>query len=440
MGSWRENLRKLRPFLHLLLPLCVHLIAEEIIVSVLVDVTTNALCPGRKTCPWALYISCLRQTFGGVMWLDLEGINYVWEKYGILVGDIFWQYIEVANVVGIFKTLLFPLLDQLAKEYGRKPLLILIVSTNIIPFTLLAVDQSKGFVYAYYVFRTISYIIRQGSIFCFSVAHEADIADDSKSQFRENVLARFLQNNDIFEADVEDDSESLQEDVGGDCECPADFNWITVLFSASQFIGNVLARVLPKDYIFEVSIALLVFVLVYMTLFPTEPVRPTREADQHITFLNKACNVVHEHYYSMKQGIHVVTSSSTLKRISLVSFFYKLGMSGISSVLPGNAKIFVAGVQSIASLLSPLAMTPLTTWFLSSNAPFDCKGFSIIFASISMVISLCFAWTLKLDAPSNTVSEDNTGNIEQRPVLEDNIEDIEKPLLWQASTKTCQHV
>lgn len=36
---------------------------------------------------------------------------------------------------------------------------------------LLAVDQSKGSVYAYYVLRTISYIISQGSIFCISVAY-----------------------------------------------------------------------------------------------------------------------------------------------------------------------------------------------------------------------------------------------------------------------------
>ncbi|XP_022860463.1 hippocampus abundant transcript-like protein 1 isoform X1 [Olea europaea var. sylvestris] len=410
-GWWRENLRELRPLLHLLLPLCVHWVAEEMTVSVLVDVTTNALCPGRKTCPQAIYINGLQQT-----------------------------------VVGIFKMIVLPLLGQLADEHGRKPLLLLTVSTTIIPFTILAIDQSKGSVYAYYVLRTISYIISQGSIFCISVAYAADVVDDSKR--------------------------------------PAAFSWITGLFSASHVVGNVLARFLPEDYIFEVSIALLVFVPVYMTIFLTETVRPTQKADQHIPFLNKTFNVVQERFYSMKHAVNVVTSSSALKSISFVSFFYELGMSGISSVLlyylksafgfnknqfseilmvvgvgsifsqilvlpllnplvgeklilcaallasiaygllyglawaswvpylsasfgviyilvkpstyaviskasnsadQGKAQGFVAGVQSIASLLSPLAMTPLTTWFLSSNAPFDCKGFSIIFASISMV-------------------------------------------------------
>ncbi|CAI9773046.1 unnamed protein product [Fraxinus pennsylvanica] len=289
-GYWLENLRKLRPFLHLLLPLCVHLIAEEIIVSVLVDVTTNALCPGRKTCPRAIYFSCLRQT-----------------------------------VVGIFKMLVLPLLRPLAEDYGPKPLLILIVPTNIIPFTLLAIDQSKGSVYAYYVLRTITYIISHGSIFYISVAFAADVVGDG-SQVIGNVLERFLQNNDIFEADVEDDSESfLQAEFGDDSES---------LQADVEDDSEALQADVQDDSECPAG----------ADLAPGEgawpPVLDPPESSIQPTPPGHCCS--------------------------------------------GNAKIFVAGVQSIASLLSPLAMIPLTTWFLSSNAPFDCKGFSIIFASISM--------------------------------------------------------
>ncbi|XP_073037037.1 uncharacterized protein [Primulina eburnea] len=438
VGFWWMRMRELRPLIHLLLPLCVHWVAEEMTVSVLVDVTTDALCPDRKTCPQAIYINGFQQT-----------------------------------VVGIFKTIVLPLLGQLADEYGRKPMLLLTLSTTVAPFTLLAINQSKESVYTYYAIRTVSYIISQGSIFCIAVAYAADVVNEGQRA--------------------------------------AAFSWITGLFSFSHVIGNILARFLPEDYIFEVSIALLIFVPIYMILFLTETVRPIKKPDQHTPRLNKILRVFKERYHSMRNAANVVISSSTLKHISLVSFFYELGMSGISSVLlyylksafgfdknrlseilmlvgvgsifsqmlvlplvnplvgekmilsvgvlasvaygllyglawaswvpylsaafgviyvlvkpstyalisrasnsvdQGKAQGFIAGVQSIASLISPVVMSPLTTWFLSKDAPFNCKGFSIMSASSSMVISLYFAWTLKLDTPSGNNLEDGVENIE----------------------------
>ncbi|XP_068663695.1 uncharacterized protein [Aristolochia californica] len=413
----------LAPLVHLLIPLCVHWVAEEMTVSVLVDVTTDALCPGKSTCSEAIYLTGMQQT-----------------------------------IVGVFKMFMLPVLGQLADEYGRKPLLLVTLSTTIFPFALLAWDDTREFVYAYYVLRTISYIISQGSIFCISVAYAADVIESSKRA--------------------------------------AAFGCITGLFSASHVVGNALARFLPKSYIFEISIFLLLFSVIYLKIFLVETVTESPKTDQHKPFWSMVIGILRNRYNSMKDTVTIVKHSEMLRRIALVSFFYELGMSGITSVLlyylksafgfnknqfseilmmvgigsifsqilvlpiinpllgerlvlcialiasiaygvfyglawapwvpylsaslgviyvlvkpstyaviskatnhtnQGKAQGLVAGVQSIASLISPLAMSPLTSLFLSSNAPFDCKGFSLLCATVSMVISLGHAWLLKPD-------------------------------------------
>ncbi|GLT88753.1 hypothetical protein SLE2022_067640 [Rubroshorea leprosula] len=434
------GLAELKPLVHLLLPLCLHWIAEEMTVSVLVDVVTAALCPAESTCSEAIYINGIQQT-----------------------------------VVGVFKMVVLPLLGQLADEYGRKPLLLLTVSTSIFPFALLAWNRSREFVYAYYVLRTISYIISQGSIFCIAVAYAADFISESKRA--------------------------------------AAFSWITGLFSASHVLGNLLALFLPEKYIFGVSIALLISCPLYMQFFLVETAELPPKTQQDSSCLSKTIQVLQKRYKSMRDAARIVSSSPTLRGISFVSFFYELGMSGITTVLffylkatfgfnknqfseillmvgigsivsqilvlpiinpfvgekvilcigllasiayamfyglawaswvpylsasfgviyvlvkpstfaviskassstdQGKAQGFIAGVQSIASLISPIAMTPLTSWFLSNDAPFNCKGFSIVVASICMVISLCHACSLK---------------VEENLSSEEIVEDMESPLL-----------
>jgi len=42
--------------------------------------------------------------------------------------------------VGIFKMVVIPLLGQLADEYGRKPLLLITVSTSMFPFGMFHIE------------------------------------------------------------------------------------------------------------------------------------------------------------------------------------------------------------------------------------------------------------------------------------------------------------
>ncbi|KAK7858387.1 hippocampus abundant transcript-like protein 1 [Quercus suber] len=256
------------------------------------------------------------------------------------------------------------------------------------------------------------------------------------------------------------------------------------LSSASHVLGDLLALFLPEKYIFPVSVALFILSPIYIQLFLVETVKLAPNRDQDSACLTKTIKIIQKQYKSMKNVATIVMSSPTLRGIYLVSFFYELGMSGITYVLmyylkaafgfnknqfseilmlvgvgstvsqmlvlrlinplvgervilcigilasiayaifnglawaawvpfmsttfkvvvvlvtpatyaiisrasssknQGKAQGFVAGVESIASLLSPLVMSPLTSWFLSSNAPFNCKGFSIVCASVCMV-------------------------------------------------------
>ncbi|XP_042511368.1 hippocampus abundant transcript-like protein 1 [Macadamia integrifolia] len=439
-GSYRE----LRQLIHLLLPLCVHFIAEQMTVPLLVDVTTKAFCDNNDdakstTCPQAIYLNGLQQT-----------------------------------VVGIFRVVMLPFLGQLADEYGRKPLLLLTISVSIFPFAVLAWSESKQFLYAYYVLRMISHILSQGSLTCISVAYVSDVVEDSM-------------------------------------KAPA-FGWITGLLALSHFLGNLLSRILPGDYIFEVSILLLALCPVYLKLFLVETIKPASRQEQHSSCLATINNVLKKQYKSMKNGLAVVANSGTLKQIALITFLYKLGMSGISSVLlyylksvfsfnknqfseilmlvgigsifsqilvlpfinhlvgekgilcisllastayglfnglawapwvpymstlfevvyvllepaiyaivskatnktnQGKIQGFNASVKSCATLLSPLAMSPLTSLFLSSKAPFDCKGFSLLCASLFMVFAFFFALRLYLDSGTSASDpEDNSVTIE----------------------------
>lgn len=92
--------------------------------------------------------------------------------------------------------------------------LFVIISMSMFPFTMLAWDRSRGFVYAYYVLRTISYILSQGSISFVSVASAADVVEPGKRSFVSS--------------------------------------WITDFHSVSYVLGNLLARFLPEKYIFDV--------------------------------------------------------------------------------------------------------------------------------------------------------------------------------------------
>ncbi|XP_010682914.1 uncharacterized protein LOC104897676 isoform X1 [Beta vulgaris subsp. vulgaris] len=417
--------RNIRLLSHLLVPLFLHGIAHEMSSPYLMEVISSALCPGETTCSDALYLNNLQQTIAGLLMIPV-----------------------------------LPLLCELSDEYGRKPLLLLTISTSIFPVVLLAISNSRAFINAYFALRCLSYILSLRSVFCIAIAYAADVVEDDK-----RVAA---------------------------------FSWITGVLSASHVLGTLLARFVPGKYIFELSIPLLFMCPLFIQLFVAETARRAPMTKQSLwSILFKP---IRERYSSIRYGATVIFTKPTLRGIYLVSFFYEFGMCGISSVLlfymkdalnmnegnmsatlmivqigsvfsqmlivpvinaltgekailsmgllasvtyaffysvawatwlpyisvslglaygfvkpsicaiisrasssneQGRVQGFLAAVDSIAGFISPLIMTPLTQWFLSNNAPFDCKGFSLVCAAFSMMVALVIAMPLKPETTWN---------------------------------------
>ena len=85
-SSSSSDMEGMKLMLHLLLPLCVHWIAEEMTVSVLVDVIANALCPGDSTCTEAVYLNGLQQTVCNkfcLFWFFFFFLVFGWTLFGL---------------------------------------------------------------------------------------------------------------------------------------------------------------------------------------------------------------------------------------------------------------------------------------------------------------------------------------------------------------------
>ncbi|KAK7391451.1 hypothetical protein VNO78_19867 [Psophocarpus tetragonolobus] len=440
--SWLRELRELKPLFHLLLPLGIHWVAAEMTVSVIVDVTTSALCPGQTTCYKAIYINGLQQT-----------------------------------IAGIFHMVVLPLLGQLSDEHGRKNLIIITMSTTIFPYALLAWNQSVEFVYAYYVLHTIANIISHGTVFFISLAYVADVVNESKraavfswitglisaSHVLGDVLALFLPKKYIFVVAIllfifclvylklflvetviltpknnpklgcwakfvdafQQRFKSMRRAAEIVTFSPTLRSMALICFFydlGMSGIDNVLLYYLKAVFGFNKNqFSQLLMMVNIGSIFSQVlllPILNPLVGEKVMLCSALLASIAYAWLYGLAWApwvpylsasfgvIYVLVKPSTCAIISNAS----------STTNQGMVQTFIAGTQSISHLLSPIAMSPLTSLFLSSKAPFECKGFSFICASICMIISLCFACFLKPDTSS---SYDREGSPET-PLLSDN--------------------
>ncbi|KAJ4888835.1 hypothetical protein Rs2_28583 [Raphanus sativus] len=89
---------------------------------------------------------------------------------------------------------------------------------------------------------------------------------------------------------------------------------------------------------------------------------------------------------------------------SLVSIFPQSCMRSIvskqvTSYEQGKAQGIISSICSLANVISPLAFSPLTGWFLSERAPFDFPGFSLMCAGFTMTVAFTQSLMIRATAP-----------------------------------------
>ncbi|KAI8533216.1 hypothetical protein RHMOL_Rhmol11G0279800 [Rhododendron molle] len=121
---------------HLFVTVFLSSFAGVVVIPGITDVTMSALCPGVDECSLAIYLSGFQQA-----------------------------------ITGVGTVLMLPLIGSLSDVYGRKALLTLPMTISIIPLVILAYSRTTNFFYAYYVSKTLTAVISEGSVLCLSLAY-----------------------------------------------------------------------------------------------------------------------------------------------------------------------------------------------------------------------------------------------------------------------------
>uniref|UniRef100_A0A2N9HB19 Major facilitator superfamily (MFS) profile domain-containing protein n=1 Tax=Fagus sylvatica TaxID=28930 RepID=A0A2N9HB19_FAGSY len=192
-------MEKLTGLSHLFVTVFLSGFASFMVIPAITDVTMFALCPGQDECSLAIYLTGFQQA-----------------------------------IIGLGAMIITPLIGNLSDEYGRKALLTLPMTISIIPLVILAYSRSTNFFYAYFVLKTLTAIISEGSTICLALAYVADHTPDEQRASAFGILAG----------------------VG-----------------SAAFVGGTLAaRFLSTDSTFQVSAFMTILATVYMRIFLKESI------------------------------------------------------------------------------------------------------------------------------------------------------------------------
>ncbi|XP_028059079.1 hippocampus abundant transcript 1 protein-like [Camellia sinensis] len=255
---------------HLLMTIFLYNFSIFMVIPAITDVTMSALCPGEDECSIAIYLTGIQQA-----------------------------------IMGLGTLVIMPLIGNLSDTYGRKAMLTLPMSLTIIPLAILAYSRTKDYFYAYYVVKTLTAMVCEGTVYCLALAY---IADNIPENRRASV-----------------------------------FGILSGITSCAFVCGNLSTRFLSTPSTFQVSALVALIATIYMRVFLPESITDdddcvyTKE-EAKLSLLDededsKNNFKIFKTMPSFDDTVSLLRSSLTFSQAAIVAFFLNLADVGLSASL-----------------------------------------------------------------------------------------------------------
>lgn len=398
------------------------------VIPALTDVTMTALCPGEDECSLAIYLSGFQQA-----------------------------------MTGLGTLMITPIIGNLSDKYGRKALLTLPMSIGIVPLVILAYDQSRPFFYAYFFIKMFTSMFCDGSMQCLTLAYVADKVGEGRRASAFGVLsgvsaagflsgtitARFLPTSYIFQVSAtvavlvaiymrffltetsRETTLSIEATQPLCSSSPPKLSSVSKVPSLSDMIHLLkscmtlsraavvtfftslgdsgyqasLLYFLKAQFHFDkdqfADLLLIVGIAGAISQLFLMPLLAPIMGEEKLLSLGLLASCTHIFLYSFAWASWVPYLASMFTILSV--FIHPCIRSTVSKKVGSNeqgmAQGCITSISSFASIISPLAFTPLTALFLSESAPFDFKGFSIMCSGFAILTAFTLSITMKSTLP-----------------------------------------
>lgn len=329
------------------------------VIPAITDVTMSALCPGKDECSIAIY---------------LTGFQHA--------------------MIGVGTLVMMPLIGNLSDLYGRKALLFVPMTLTILPLGILAYKRTTSFFYAYYVLKTLTSMLCEGSVQCLAFAYVADKVDESR---RASI-----------------------------------FGVLSGISSCAFVCGNLSTRFLSTPSTFQVSAAMAVIAALYMKIFfpesiengnlslQTKLIQHEEQEDDDLELISGSFEIklLFKGLPSPSDMISLLKTSSAFSQAAMVAFFTNLGDLGLHTALMYYLKarfhfnkdqfadlMVISGVAGTASqlLVMPLLVPAVgEEKLLSTGLLFNCAHmflYSIAWSSRVPYVAAMFSTLIVFSHP-----------------------------------------